>query len=115
VLNDESKVAELHSLRKDVKKLRYLLELTEKTPARLSSLAKWQESLGAIHDLDVAIDYLKGVGAGHGRGAILELQSVRHSNYLAFVRAYKAHRKQALGKGSEPPVGELAPANLGPA
>ena len=114
VLDDESKMVELHSLRKEVKKLRYLLELADKTPARLSSLAKWQDSLGAIHDLDVAIAYLKGVGAGSGRGAILELQRARHSNYLAFVRAYRADRMQALGEAGTPPVGELAPANLGP-
>ena len=109
VLDDESKVVELHSLRKEAKKLRYLLELADKTPARLSSLTKWQDSLGAIHDLDVAIAYLKGVGAVSGRGAILELQRARHSSYLEFVRAYKSKRTQALGEGGAP-----APANLGP-
>jgi len=111
VLNDESKAVELHSLRKEVKKLRYLLELADKTPARLPSLSRWQESLGAIHDLDVAIAYLKRVAAGPGRGAILELQRERHSNYLAFVRAYRADRTQALGE-CEPPAGPLAPATL---
>ena len=115
VLNDESKVVELHSLRKEAKKLRYLLELADKAPKRLSSLTKWQESLGAIHDLDVAIGFLKGVGAGPGRGAILELQKERHSNYKAFVRAYRADRTQALGDGGAPSVGALAPASLGPA
>jgi CHAD domain-containing protein len=114
VLNDESKAVELHSLRKEVKKLRYLLELADKTPARFSSLAKWQDSLGAIRDLDVAIAYLKGIGAGPGRGAILELQRARRSNYLAFVRAYRTDRMQALGEGGALPVGALAPANLGP-
>ena len=115
VLNDGSKVVELHSLRKEVKKLRYLLELADKTPARLPSMTKWQDSLGAIHDLDVAIAYLKGEGASSLRGAILELQKERHSNYLAFVRAYRADRMQALGEGGAPPVGVLAPANPGPA
>jgi CHAD domain-containing protein len=114
VLNDESKMVELHSLRKEVKKMRYLLELAAKTPARLPSLAKWQESLGAIHDLDVAIAYLKGVGAGSGRGAILELQRARHSNYLTFVRAYRADQMQALGEGGAPSVGAPAPASLRP-
>jgi len=115
VLDNESKVVELHSLRKEVKKLRYLLELADKTPPRLLSLAKWQDSLGAIHDLDVAIAHLKGASAISGRGAILEIQRARHSNYLAFVRAYRADRLQALGDASTPPVSELASANLGPA
>ena len=115
VLNDESRVVELHSLRKEVKKLRYLLELADKVPERLSSLAKWQESLGAIHDLDVAIAYLKTLDAGSGRGAILDLQSARHSNYMAFVRAYRADRMQALGEGGAPSVGALKQASLGPA
>ena len=115
VLDDESKVVELHSLRKEAKKLRYLLELADKTPARLSSLTKWQDSLGAIHDLDVAVAYLKGASAGLGRVAILELQRARHSNYLAFVRAYRADRMQALGEAGVPSVGALAPPNLGPA
>ena len=114
VLDDESKVVELHSLRKEVKKLRYLLELANKVPKRLSSLAKWQDSLGTIHDLDVAIAHLKGVGAGSGRGAILELQRARHSDYLAFVRAYRADRVQALGEAGAPSAGELAPPSLGP-
>ena len=115
VLNDESKLVDLHSLRKEVKKMRYLLELAAKTQARLASLAKWQDSLGAIHDLDVAIAYLKGVGAGTGRGAIPELQRARHSNYLAFVRAYGTDQTQALGEGSVPSAGALAPASLHPA
>jgi CHAD domain-containing protein len=115
VLNDESRVVELHSLRKEAKKLRYLLELADKTPARLSSLTKWQESLGAIHDLDVANAYLKGAGAGAGRGAILELQRERHSNYLAFIRAYRADSMQALGEGGAPSVAAPAQASLGPA
>ena len=115
VLNDESKVVELHSLRKEVKKMRYLLELAAGTPARLGPLAKWQESLGAIHDLDVAIAYLKGVGTGSGRGAITELQRARHSNYLAFVRDYRADKTQALGEGGVRSAGALAQASLHPA
>ena len=115
VLNDESRVTELHSLRKEAKKLRYLLELADKAPERLSSLTKWQDSLGAIHDLDVAVSYLKGIGAGDGRGAILELQRTRHDNYLEFVRAYRSDRIQALGDGGAPSERAPAPVNLGPA
>jgi len=112
VLNDESKVVDLHSLRKEVKKMRYLLELAAKTSARLASLAKWQDSLGAIHDLDVAVAYLKEVSASSGRGAIPELQRARHSNYLAFVRAYRTDQTQALREEGVQSTGALTPANL---
>jgi len=114
VLDDESRLVELHSLRKEVKKLRYLLELADKTPARLSSLTKWQDSLGVIHDLDVAISYLKEIGAGPSGTAILELQRARHSYYLAFVQAYSADRMRALGKAAALSVGAMEPANLRP-
>jgi CHAD domain-containing protein len=115
VLDDESKVVELHSLRKEAKKLRYLLELADKTPERLSSLSKWQDALGAIHDLDVAITYLKGAGASPGREPILELKRERHSNYLAFIRAYRTDPAQALGEGSVPSAEAPTTASLSPA
>ena len=104
VLDDESKVEELHSLRKEVKKMRYLIELADKAPARLSSLAKWQESLGAVRDLDVAITHLEGAHGDSGQGSILELRRARHSNYLKLVRDYRAHRKLAPGLGRLPSV-----------
>jgi len=86
VLNDESKVEELHALRKEVKKMRYLLELSDGGSARLLTLTKWQESLGAIHDLDVAVGYLEKSGFDSKRGAILNLLRARRANYLRFVR-----------------------------
>lgn len=75
VLYDESKVDELHEVRKDAKKLRYLFELllnkedegSEKGIGKdnnkseykiLSHLEKIQKLLGDIHDYDIAIDYL---------------------------------------------------------
>jgi CHAD domain-containing protein len=108
VLNDESKVDELHSLRKEVKKVRYLMELADKSPARLSSLVKWQESLGAIHDLDVAASYLEGAEASSKRRAILELRRARHSSYLKFVRDYRTDLMQALGEREALPAAASA-------
>lgn len=107
VLTDESKAAELHLLRKEVKKIRYLAEITAKPPAGLLSLAKWQESLGAIHDIDVAVAHLNEVGAGSGR-AIVELQRARHLEYLKFVRDCR----RALGEDGELPAGAPAPTGL---
>lgn len=66
VLNDPLKTEQLHDLRIACKKLRYLLELlpdehqgalkTRKTLQRL------QDILGAIHDYDFTMDYLKSSG-----------------------------------------------------
>lgn len=114
VLNDESKAVELHSLRKEVKKTRYLVELADKVPARLTSLTKWQDALGAIHDLDVAVSFLEGVDADSKRGTIVELKDVRHSEYLKFVRECRSGLVQALGKGGTLRLDTLA-SGLSPA
>jgi len=105
VLKDESKVDELHALRKEVKKIRYLLELADGSPPELSSLTTWQESLGAIHDLDVAIAYLEGSRIESKRRAILELRRVRNSKYLNFVREFRAELMEAFGEGDTLAVG----------
>lgn len=89
VLKDESKITELHALRKDVKKLRYLMELADKRPSEVSVMTRWQESLGAIHDLDVAVAYLEGKGIERGSRAVRDIRRLRHSNYLKFVREYR--------------------------
>jgi CHAD domain-containing protein len=104
VLNDESKVEQLHALRKEVKKIRYLLELADGSPSELPSLTKWQESLGAIHDLDVAIAYLEGSRIESKGRAILELQRARNSKYLKLVREYRTDLKEAFGKENVLPV-----------
>ena len=81
VMGDDSKITELHELRKDSKKLRYLIELVinkedDDTSNRninndtnvlidnnnhkiLEHLEKIQGILGDIHDYDIVLDYLK--------------------------------------------------------
>lgn len=81
VINNEDRILVLHELRKDTKKLRYLIELVTKRDderaserytgdkdsdeqlgenhhAILRELEKIQGVLGEIHDYDVTIDYL---------------------------------------------------------
>ena len=64
VASDESDVGSLHSMRKTVKRLRYLLEDEERhmgtghISAALDSVRQVQESAGAIHDHDIAIQYV---------------------------------------------------------
>jgi CHAD domain-containing protein len=115
VLNDESKLEELHSLRKEVKKIRYLVELAKKTPARLQALVKWQESLGAIHDLDVAISYLERADVDSKRRAILELQRARHSRYLKLIRSRRSELARALGEEGAPPLNMPQSLGINPA
>lgn len=97
VLRDETKVAELHTLRKEVKKLRYLLELVDETPIELAVLTRWQSSLGAIRDLDVAIAYLNYSNLDlKTSGIVRELDRARHSKYLNFVREYRTDSMETL-------------------
>ena len=63
VITNSLKIEELHELRKDCKKLRYLLELTGKENNNairmIKTLQNIQDILGSIRDSDVTIDYLK--------------------------------------------------------
>lgn len=97
VLQDESKVDELHSLRIEVKKLRYLLELSEKSPRRLAMVTRWQDSLGAIHDKDVALGFLEEMDLDLKGWALDDLRRSRHRAYLKFVGESKADSIEVMG------------------
>lgn len=68
VLSDSSKVEELHRLRKDCKKLRYILEMVppagrkkyERAVSLALALEELQDMLGAIRDSDITIECLQG-------------------------------------------------------
>ena len=67
VIADPEKLKELHEMRKDCKKLRYMLELLPvknssskgNVSQLLQELEKMQDILGEIHDCDAVISYLK--------------------------------------------------------
>jgi len=59
VTSDSRRIEELHELRKNSKKLRYLLELLPKQDEGVSKLIKMQDKLGSIHDFDITIAFLK--------------------------------------------------------
>ena len=70
VLSSPKRISELHEMRKDCKKLRYLLELLpigengknkdeDKVSQLIQELEKVQDMLGTIHDYDTTIAYLK--------------------------------------------------------
>jgi CHAD domain-containing protein len=98
VTSEESKVDELHSLRKEVKKLRYVMELGDGASSELKVLAQWQEALGAIHDLDVAIDYLRR-GRWKLEPAIEAFREKRHSIYRRFVDLQRIPPKDVPWEG----------------
>lgn len=61
VVSDESKVDELHAMRKTVKKLRYVLELdpSHSYNRLISQIKQLQQILGYIHDCDIFICYFE--------------------------------------------------------
>jgi CHAD domain-containing protein len=61
VSSDKSKMEELHFMRKTVKKLRYILEIDPSDSYRhlIIKMKLLQNLLGAIHDCDITIDFLK--------------------------------------------------------
>jgi CHAD domain-containing protein len=70
VLSSPKRLTELHEMRKDCKKLRYLLELLpgstngkdegkDKSSQLIEELEKVQDMLGTIHDYDTTIAYTK--------------------------------------------------------
>ena len=100
VIDDESKVEELHSLRIEVKKLRYLLELSDSKPPELAVVTRWQESLGTVHDLDVAMDFLRKSDIGTKGWAMDALRRSKHSGYLKFVGECRTDSMETLGDSS---------------
>ena len=78
----------MHSLRKDSKRLRHLLELTERgeVPPLLGRLRSIQDDLGAIRDHDLVIDYLRSrVRLTSTRSLIREEIAKRHARLEDFV------------------------------
>jgi CHAD domain-containing protein len=95
VLSDSSKVGELHRLRKDFRRLRYVLELVpagdrkrymKKASGRNIELNDLQALLGLIHDSDITIEYLR----SKGNEQLLKKEiGNRRQLYKKFVRFMK--------------------------
>jgi CHAD domain-containing protein len=108
VVNDSEKVTELHELRKDCKKLRYLLELLPDSNNKdqfgemddyvsrlMEKLENVQDILGIIHDYDTIMAYLrrrKGTGTRSTlvNSIIAQLNQERQNKYEEFVKFTKA-------------------------
>ena len=87
VLSDSKNVKDLHLLRIDFRRLRYLAELfgSKKTTGLVSRLRSWQSLLGIVHDSDLTIDYLRNIGERPEMQPILnDLVTQRMQNYEKF-------------------------------
>ena len=107
VVNDNKKINELHELRKDCKRLRYLLELlpdystgdqSGENKADISKLIMVlegvQDILGSIHDYDMMISYLrrrKGVGTRSTlvNSILAKINQERQNKYEEFTKFVK--------------------------
>ena len=98
VLSDSTKIEELHRLRKDFRKLRYVLEMVPagdrkgymkkavRTISRGIVLKELQELLGLIHDSDITIEYLRSKGS---RQLLNREMGSRMQLYKKFIRYMK--------------------------
>src|SRR5215467_2798693 len=87
VLSDPANVEELHLLRIDARRLRYVLELIDnkETPKLVKLLESWQDVLGPIHDNDVTIEYLRSSADSREVQILLnEEMNERKSHYRKF-------------------------------
>jgi CHAD domain-containing protein len=101
VLKDSNDARDLHLLRMDCRRLRYLAELfrSTKTARLLSRLRSWQSQLGFIHDSDLTIDYLRNLGEAP------ELQPILNDLVTQRMQAYEKFSSIAR---------QIAPVNLVP-
>jgi CHAD domain-containing protein len=105
VTTDANKVAELHELRKDCKKLRYLLELVSHDNSSDNIISKMEEELqkmqdllGAIHDCDATAAYLKRRKLQDKNEiieSILQERKKRYENFLAHFKSSIMNNKHS--------------------
>jgi CHAD domain-containing protein len=95
VIQDKNKIKKLHELRKDCKKLRYLLELISNQDKDIEKKVKQlddiQDILGEIHDCDATIMFLRQQKKQYPvvKDFINNESTVRNNKYDQFVNQYK--------------------------
>jgi CHAD domain-containing protein len=100
VLTEPEKTKELHSLRKDCKRLRYTLELMpvdQENSELIKALTSWQDLLGEIRDGDVTISYLEGLERSVAVDEILRSESTRRRHdYQKFAGTFRENSRARL-------------------
>lgn len=92
VVKDSKFVEELHRLRKEYKKLRYVLELTEDPESSnfIKNLKQLQDILGSVHDSDITVDFLKKLPLKYKTDEIIKKENdSRTQMYQKFVELHK--------------------------
>ncbi len=98
VVGSPDKKEDLHSLREDVRRLRYILDLGEQKSLKdqLETLRTWQDVLGEIHDSDVFIRSIAQLKLADQTGSMLEDEAfIRNRNYENFKTLAKTPFKLA--------------------
>ena len=103
VLTNADRTRQLHEMRKDCKKLRYLLELlsyqnNKEAERTITELEKIQEMLGSIHDDDIMITYLR--RSSHSKEIRHILEDViaerarRYDEFIEFCKGNLSNSKE---------------------
>lgn len=90
VVDNKQNVDELHELRKDCKKLRYLMELsTSESADFVRKLRQMQDLLGTIHDIDITMDFVSKCVKAQNAKEVLKIESEKRARlYDDFVNTY---------------------------
>ncbi|HEX9677817.1 CHAD domain-containing protein [Nitrososphaera sp.] len=100
-------VEELHELRKDLKKLRYVFEvmpaglkkpyekkaskiLNRKKKPVMQQLKELQDALGAMHDIDITLQYLAALGKKTAVSLIESEKAERDELFSKFAQSFRA-------------------------
>ena len=100
ILLDGTKKDEIHMLRKDCKKLRYIFEAVPDNDAKKyrkkiegailgKDLEEIQGKLGAIHDSDITIEYLQKKKSKFAKKLVVKESGVRDHLYQEFIKYMK--------------------------
>lgn len=88
VLGDPAKKGELHQLREESRRLRYVLDIAEtpETSGPMHLLRSWQDILGIIHDSDIMIAFLQREKLSPEVQDLLRVEVIeRNANYEKFA------------------------------
>ncbi len=100
VLSDDTKKDELHTLRKNCKKLRYIFEILPVSyikkyrkkvigAIRGKDLKKMQRTLGAIRDSDITIEYFQNSRSVFTKQLVVKENAKRNRLYREFIKYMK--------------------------
>jgi CHAD domain-containing protein len=98
VVGSSDEKEQLHRLREDTRKLRYILDLGNRKSLQkqLKALKSWQDILGAIHDSDIFVQYLdRWKKSDEARSLVEDEIVVRNRNYSEFRALAKVPLKLA--------------------